>query len=108
MAVVGAPIEDLPRLEATGPVARRQRISRLSRYVLMAASLIGVAALIWLIGETLREGCDRLSWDFLTNYPSRFPEKAGLRSSIIGSIGSGRRGWSIRMRRPMVAGSFPC
>jgi len=81
----GAP-EQAPTLAATGQVARRQRISRLSRYVLMAASLVGVAVLIYLAVVTLDQGWARLSWDFVTSYPSRFPERAGLRSSIIGSI----------------------
>jgi phosphate transport system permease protein len=71
-------------LRATGAVARRQAISRASRYVLLAASLIGVAALVYLGVETVMRGWDRLSWDFITNYPSRFADRAGLRSSLIG------------------------
>jgi phosphate transport system permease protein len=73
-------------LQATGRVARRQATSRLSRYVLLAATLVGVAVLVYLGYDTVQKGWSRLSWDFLTSYPSRFPEKAGLRSSIIGSI----------------------
>lgn len=72
-------------LRATGAVARRQALSRLSRYVLLAASLIGVAILLYLGYETIREGAQRLSIDFLTSYPSRFADRAGLRSSILGS-----------------------
>jgi phosphate transport system permease protein len=74
-----------PSLRATGSVARRQAISRLSRYVLLAATLVGVVVLGYLAYETIEKGWDRLSWDFVTSYPSRFAEKAGLRSSIIGS-----------------------
>jgi len=73
-------------LRATGAVARRQAISRASRYVLLAASLLGVAILAFLIYDTIDLGASRLSWDFLTNYPSRFAERAGLRSSILGSV----------------------
>lgn len=72
-------------LHATGRVARRQTISRLSRYVLLAATLVGVGVLAYLGYDTVQKGWDRLSWSFLTSYPSRFPEKAGLRSSILGS-----------------------
>jgi phosphate transport system permease protein len=61
-------------------------ISRASRYALLLATLSGIAVLVYLGYETITKGWDRLSWDFLTSYPSRFPEKAGLRSSIIGSI----------------------
>ena len=73
-------------LRATGPVARRQAISRISRWVLLAASLVGVAVLVYLAYDTINTGATRLSWDFLTSYPSRFAERAGLRSSILGSI----------------------
>jgi phosphate transport system permease protein len=72
-------------LRATGAVARRQALSRLSRWVLLAASLSGVAVLAYLIYDTLQTGWPRLSWDFLNNYPSRFPEKAGLRPAILGT-----------------------
>jgi phosphate transport system permease protein len=74
------------RLRATGRVARRQAFSRVSRWFLLGASLIGVAILAYLAYDTINTGASRLSWDFLTSYPSRFAEQAGLRSSIIGSI----------------------
>lgn len=72
-------------LHATGAVARRQAISRAARYVLLGASLIGVAVLFYLAYETVNKGWDRLSVDFLTSYPSRSADRAGLRSSILGS-----------------------
>jgi phosphate transport system permease protein len=72
-------------LRASGAVARRQAVSRAAGWVLLAASLIGVAILIFLAYDTVREGTSRLSWRFLTTYPSRFAGQAGLRSSILGS-----------------------
>lgn len=72
-------------LRATGRVARRQLVSRLSRWVLLASSLIGVGILLYLGYETVKEGGSRLSLDFLTSYPSRKAEQAGLRSSALGS-----------------------
>ncbi len=74
------------RLRATGSVARRQAISRVSRWFLLAASLVGVGVLVYLAYDTINTGASRLSWDFLTSYPSRFADRAGLRSSIIGSL----------------------
>jgi len=73
-------------LQATGRVARRQAISRASKWVLLAASLIGVVVLIALMTDTVISGWSRISWSFFTSYPSRFADQAGLRSSFIGSI----------------------
>jgi len=72
-------------LQASGSVGRRQAISRASRWVLLGASLIGVAILAYLTYDTIKTGASQLSWDFLTSYPSRFAERAGIRSSILGS-----------------------
>ena len=82
MAVV-EPVE--VTLRATGAVARRQALSRASRWVLLAASLLGVGILILLAYDTVEAGASRLSLDFLTSYPSRFAERAGLRSSVLGT-----------------------
>ncbi|MCI0855272.1 MAG: phosphate ABC transporter permease PstA [Chloroflexi bacterium] len=73
------------RLRATGRVARRQAVSRASRWLLLAASLAGVAIFAYLAYDTIASGASRLTWDFLTSYPSRFADRAGLRSSILGS-----------------------
>lgn len=85
-------------LRASGAVARRQAASRASRYVLLAASLIGVGVLAFLTYDTVDAGASRISWSFVTNYPSRFADRAGLRSSILGSV------WILV---PTVALAFP-
>jgi len=86
MAATGAIGGDPDTLRASGAVARRQAASRASRYVLLAATLIGVAVLAFLTYETVDAGASRISSDFITNYPSRFADRAGLRSSILGSV----------------------
>ena len=86
MAATEAVGGDPGTLSASGAVARRQAVSRASRYVLLAATLIGVAVLAFLTYETVDAGASRISWDFVTNYPSRFADRAGLRSSILGSV----------------------
>lgn len=72
-------------LRATGAVARRQLASRVSRYVFLLATLIGITTLAVLAYDTIDTGASALSMDFLTNYPSRFAEKAGLRPAIFGT-----------------------
>ncbi len=73
-------------LRAQGAVARRQAVSNASRYVLLAATLTGIGVLVYLGIDTVRIGGGRLSWDFLTSYPSRNAANAGLRSSLLGTI----------------------
>jgi phosphate transport system permease protein len=84
MAIAGTP--DAPiQLVAQGAVARRQLLSRASNYILLAATLLGLAVLAVLMFDTLNVGAKRLDWTFLSSYPSRNAELAGLRSSIIGT-----------------------
>jgi phosphate transport system permease protein len=79
------PIE-APQLRASGAVARRQFVSRISRYIFLGAMLLVIGVLGFLGYETIERGASRLSWDFLTSFPSRFPERAGVRSSVLGSL----------------------
>lgn len=77
---------DAASLHARGAVARRQAISRASRYVLLGATLFAVLVLMFLAVDVVRTGGDKLSWDFLTSYPSRRASQAGLRSSLLGTF----------------------
>jgi phosphate transport system permease protein len=73
-------------ISSSEQVARRQRISGASAWVFGIAAMLGVVVLVFLAIDTASVGGTRLSWDFLTTYPSRFPERAGLRSSILGTV----------------------
>lgn len=73
-------------LRASGAIARRQFVSRISRYIFLGAALLGVSVLLFLAYDTVNTGASRLSIDFLTSYPSRFAEKAGVRPGILGSL----------------------
>jgi phosphate transport system permease protein len=70
MAAIEATGDGPGTLSASGAVARRQAVSRASRYVLLAATLIGVAILAFLTYDTIDAGASRISWDFITNYSS--------------------------------------
>lgn len=72
-------------LKAEGAVARRQFLSRASRYVLLLATLAGMGVLGILAIDVIRKGAPALDWQFLTSYPSRKADVAGLRSSLIGT-----------------------
>ena len=90
-------------LQATGAVARRQAISRVSRYALLGTSLLGVAILFVLGYITVGDGIGRIDLDFLTNYPSRFADQAGLRSSALGTIWI--LGTTIALAIPVAVGT---
>ncbi|MBS0196733.1 MAG: phosphate ABC transporter permease PstA [Planctomycetes bacterium] len=46
---------------------------------------LAVGVLVGLITDLIRTGADRLSWDFLTSFPSRSPAKAGIKSALVGT-----------------------
>lgn len=52
----------------------------------LLAILIGVVGLTVLIIRVLVQGLPWLSISFLTEFPSRYPERAGMKSAIFGSI----------------------
>jgi phosphate transport system permease protein len=47
---------------------------------------IGLLVLVWLLLDVLIDGLPHLNWHFLTSFPSRKPEQAGLVSALVGSI----------------------
>ena len=74
------------KLQAEGRVARRQRWSRASRWILLGATALGLVVLVILGIDNAIVGIPSLDWDFLSSYPSRKAELAGIRSSIFGSV----------------------
>jgi phosphate transport system permease protein len=50
------------------------------------STLIGFILLFTLMVDLFIDGFPRLSWQFFTSYPSRFPEKAGILSAWVGTI----------------------
>lgn len=52
----------------------------------LAALLFGLTALAVLLIDVFGDGWPRLSWGFLTSYPSRRAEAAGIYPALVGSI----------------------
>lgn len=50
------------------------------------ATAIAIAVLVWLLLDVLHDGLPTLSWDFITSFPSRKPEKAGVIAALTGTI----------------------
>ena len=67
-------------------LAFRRNVGRVFAGICLAATLSGIVVLAILLISTAGDGLGRLSWDFIENYPSRFPERAGIRSALLGTI----------------------
>ena len=67
---------------------RRRRIllDRCAHYCFGAAVGISVAVLALLLFTILRDGLPWLNWGFITNFPSRHPEEAGIKSALWGTV----------------------
>ena len=55
-------------------------------FVFLGTVLVGIVGLITLLAQILVEGVPWLSLHLLTDYPSRHPEQAGLKSAIFGTV----------------------
>ena len=49
-------------------------------------TIIGLVLLVIFIGDILIDGIRRIDWGFITNLPSRKPEKSGIYTALMGSI----------------------
>ena len=69
---------------------RRRAWNQSAEWALQAAGLIvtvlGLAVLAVLLVDVAIDGLGRLSWQFLTSFPSRRPEAAGIYSALVGSV----------------------
>ena len=65
----------------------RRRIADTAFEALALAVLcLALGALGVLIADVWSDGASRLSWEFLSSFPSRHPEQAGIRHALAGSI----------------------
>lgn len=66
--------------------AVRHAADRLVALFGLLVMLLALAALAALLYDVGRSGAGRLSWQFLTSYPSRRPENAGILAALAGTI----------------------
>ena len=70
----------------SGNLAARQRKARIFSGVCVAVTFTAVAILAVLIYEVTSTGIGWLDSQFLNSFPSRFPEKAGIKSALFGTL----------------------
>ena len=60
--------------------------NQLWKTIFLMATLLAIITLVILILRVFSQGASYLSWDFFQNFASRFPEKAGIKAALVGSI----------------------
>lgn len=69
----------------TGTSSRRIRSGAFAVLATLS-TLFGAALLVVLLWSVFKQGAGRLSWEFLKSFPSRYPERSGIYSALMGSI----------------------
>jgi phosphate transport system permease protein len=65
---------------------RRLLAARVFEALSLGATLLGLVVLAVLVIDVLYDGLPRLDWQFITSFPSRRPESAGILSALVGSL----------------------
>jgi phosphate transport system permease protein len=77
---------EIETFEIQGRVVRRQQLGQIFRWLAIGATVVGLFFLALLLIDTWNKSAGWLDWQFLTSYPSRNPENAGIFSAFVGSI----------------------
>ena len=56
------------------------------KYFGIACTVFGLAMLAIFLGNIIIEGIARIDWAFITNFPSRNPDKAGILPALVGTL----------------------
>lgn len=67
-------------------LAKRHRKAKFFSVFCAVITWSCVLLLAFLLFQVSAEGFKWLDWQFVTSFPSRFPEKAGIKSAIVGTI----------------------
>jgi phosphate transport system permease protein len=67
-------------------VEARKRTGLVLATVLFLSTLFGVLVLVTLLVDVFLKGLPWLDGQFLAHYPSRLPERAGIKSALVGSL----------------------
>lgn len=67
-------------------LSKRYQYDKIFKTLTWIATFIGLIVLTVLILDTLIDGLPRLNWNFISSFPSRKPEQAGIASSLVGTL----------------------
>jgi len=74
------------KLALTGENPWRRRKELIFQLAALGAILLGMVVLFALIIDVFLDAVSRLRPEFFTSFPSRFPERAGIKSALVGTI----------------------
>ncbi len=83
---VSAASPDRPSLLAPRTKPPSRLLERAFAGLCMTAVILPFALLCYLVADVCVDGLARLDWQFLTSYPSRKPEDAGILPGLVGSL----------------------
>ena len=73
-------------LAAPANLRRRRVKARVFRTICMTLTWLCLVLLAVLLVHATREGLPWLDWQFLSEFPSRFPDRAGIKSALFGTL----------------------
>lgn len=76
---------DFKKSEFKSNLSTRYTLDRAFEIAAWAATGIAVAILAWLLLTILIDGLGTLNWNFVTSYPSRKAERAGVVAALVGT-----------------------
>ncbi|WP_404453022.1 phosphate ABC transporter permease PstA [Virgibacillus necropolis] len=65
---------------------KRLAKNHIIKWLFFLATLFGIVVLATLLYRVFTQGVGYLDWGFLTSFASRFPEEAGIKAAIVGSL----------------------
>ena len=80
----------ITRLSKRGPGGRSALVRKGTEWAFLglaiSATVFGLVALGALLYTVAADGAGALDWGFLTSFPSRFPEQAGAKAALMGTL----------------------
>jgi len=67
-------------------LVRRHLLGHAFARISLASTLVGIVVLVVLLADVFADGLPRFTWRFLTSFPSRKPDEAGILAALVGSV----------------------
>ncbi|MUG73639.1 MULTISPECIES: phosphate ABC transporter permease PstA [Paenibacillus] len=77
-------------------INKRKSKNKRFHQLFLASTCFGIVALALLLIQILYQGLGWLDWDFLTNYSSRLPDRAGILAAFVGTL------WLMAITAPLT------